>query len=84
MLALVLMRYGYHGPYALLAALENERRTQFWQEYVADLLGLYIGRMYDGITLFSEIMNRGRGNEKPMTTDEIFDAVLGKLDQLAG
>ena len=80
------MRYGYHGPYALAAALENEKRTQFWQEYVADLMCLLVRPRYEeaSLTLYSEILGHGTKEQKPMTTDEIFDAVLGKLDQLAG
>ena len=59
-------------------------KDDFWKEYIADLLCLNVRPKYDGkITMYSEIFGHEQ-DVKPLSTDEIIDGILDKLDTLAG
>lgn len=79
-----LLRYGYHGPYALTAVVEEDMRESFWREYVADTLCLLAQPYCEStLTFYSELMRKEK-IAKPLTTDEIIDGVLDKLTKIAG
>jgi len=79
-----LLQYGYHGVYALSIAVEDRIKADFWKEYVADLLCLNVRPKYDTeLSLYSEIFGHEQKQE-PLSTDQIIDGILDKLDTLAG
>lgn len=79
-----LLRYGYHGVYALRVAMNQELTNLYWKKYVADMILLQVRPKYETeLPSFDEYISP-KPKEKPMTTDQIIDGVLDKLDQIAG
>lgn len=77
MIVTTLVRYGYHGMYALDAIIEERAKEQLWQEYVANMLCLNVRPKYTNeLTLFSDLI---APKSKPVTAEEVKAHILKRL-----
>ena len=80
------MKYGWHGIFALTAALEDDRNTRAYQEYTADVQnaiasGLY--KYFGGSISLPSLREIWYPEEKPKEDDrtgrEIVDRLIDRL-----
>ena len=77
-----LLKYGWHGVHALMVCLEDEIKNDVWKEYTANFLCLVARPNYESkLPLYSELLEIEKVNNN-MTTDEIIDNVVSKLDEI--